>query len=64
MKAIPPTISYLQEINKTINRISTGILCMNNPINISLKVDAESKTSNENIAKNSMNKIDKILGVQ
>lgn len=31
MKAIPPTISYFQEIIKIIKRIRLGMLCMNKP---------------------------------
>ena len=64
IKAIPPTISYFQEIDRTITKINTGILCINNPINMSPKLDADSKTSKENRAKNSINKILNILGIQ
>ena len=64
IKAIPPTISYFQDIHKIINKINTGILCINNPNNIWEKLNPGSKTSKENIAKNNRNIIDKILGVQ
>ncbi len=63
-KIIPPTKSFFQDIIKITNKTRDGRLCINNPINISLKFEAESKTSRENIAKNSANKINNILGVQ
>ena len=31
IKTIPPTISCFQDISKTINKTSEGILCINNP---------------------------------
>jgi len=64
INAIPPTISYFHDIIKTTNKIITGILCMNNPINVCQKLNSEEKTSNDINAKNNMNIIDKILGVQ
>jgi hypothetical protein len=64
IKKIPPIKSCFQDIIKIKSKISDGILCINNPINISLKLDAESKTSNEKIAKNNAKKIRKILGIQ
>lgn len=64
IKAIPPTISYFQEIIVTTNKIRAGILCINNPIAISLALNPGSKTSKENIIKKRINSIDNILGVQ
>lgn len=64
MKKIPPTISYFQDTNRTTNKRNTGMLCMNNPNAQSTKLVQESNTSNENIARNKRNKIDRILGVQ
>jgi hypothetical protein len=64
IKAIPPTISYFQEINKTTNNMIVGILCINNPSTVSQKLNSEEKTSNDINAKKNMNIIDKILGVQ
>lgn len=64
MKATPPTISYFQDMNKTSNKTSEGILWRNKSINISLKLDADSKTSRENIPKKAINIIDRIRGVQ
>jgi len=64
IKIIPPTISCFQDINKTANRINTGILCINNPTTICQKLNSGEITSNENNAKKHINIIDKILGVQ
>jgi hypothetical protein len=64
IKVIPPTISRFQDINRTIDKTNTGILCINNPNAVSQKPNFISKTSKENIAKNSIKMIDKILGVQ
>ena len=64
INAIPPTISYFHDINRTINKINTGILCMNNPNTVCQKLNSPEKTSNDINAKNNMNIIDKILGVQ
>ena len=64
VKMTPPTISCFQDINRTINKINTGILCINNPNIVSQKPNFISKISKENIAKNSIKIIDKILGVQ
>ena len=64
IKAIPPTISYFQDINRTANRINTGILCIRNPTTICQKLNSGEMTSNENNAKKHINIIDKILGVQ
>jgi hypothetical protein len=64
IKTIPPTISCFQDINKTINKINTGILCINNPSTVPQKPNFISKISKEKMAKNSIKIIDKILGVQ
>ena len=64
IKAIPPTISYFQDINRTINKTSAGILCINNAPNVCQKLNSEEKTSNDINAKKNMNIIDKTLGVQ
>jgi len=64
IKTIPPTISCFQDINRTINKTNAGILCTNNPNTVSQKPNFMSKTSKENMAKNSIKIIDKILGVQ
>jgi len=64
IKAIPPTISYFQEIIRTTNKISDGILCITNPRIVCQNPRFKSKISNENKAKKRMNSIDKILGVQ
>ena len=64
IKAIPPTISYFQDINRTINKTSAGILCINNPTAICQKLNSGEITSNENNAKKHINIMDRILGVQ
>jgi len=64
IKAMPPTISCFQDINRTINKISAGILCMNNPRIVSQKPNPVPRTSKENIAKNRMKMIDRVLGAQ
>src|SRR3989338_5991407 len=64
IKTTAPTISYFQEIIKTARRINTGILCINNPPAQLKKLLHKSKTSQENIDKNSKNKIHNIRGVQ
>lgn len=61
---IPPTISYFHDIINTINNINARMLCINKPIIISLVVAPGINTSSENNAKNIINNIDKILGVQ
>jgi hypothetical protein len=63
-KTTAPTISRFQEIIKTAIKTKTGILCMNKPTTICHQLDAESKTSSENNAKNAIKHIDKIRGVQ
>jgi hypothetical protein len=63
-KAIPPTISYFQDMIRTINKTNVGILCINNPMSICQKLNLEEKTSNDINAKKNINIIDKILGVQ
>ena len=63
-KVIAPTISCFQVITKRIVKIKTGILCMNNPKRICPKLASGVITSNENKAKNKINKIENILGVQ
>ncbi len=64
IKAIPPTISYFHEINRTANNINAGTLCINNPTTVCQKLKFSAKTSNENSIKNKMNIIAKILGAQ
>lgn len=64
IKAIPPTISRFQDISKIIDRINTGILCIINPNIVPQKLKFDSKTSKENIAKNRIKIIDRILGDQ
>ena len=64
INTIPPAISYFQEIIVTINRISAGILCRNNPIAISLALKPGSKTSKEKTIRKRTNNIDNILGSQ
>lgn len=64
IKAIPPTISCFQEITKITNKMSDGILCMNNPAIVCQNPKFISKTSSEKRARKRMNSIDKILGVQ
>lgn len=64
IKVMAPNKSCFQHIVSIINKISDGMLCINNPINISLKFEAESKTSNEKIARKRANKIMNILGAQ
>ena len=64
IKAIPPTISYFQEINRIINKISAGILCMKNPNIVCQKLNPVPKTSSDIKAKKQINIMDKILGVQ
>lgn len=64
IKNIAPTISCFQDINKIIDNINTGILCIKRPIIISFAVAVGVITSNENKAKNNMKIIDNILGVQ
>jgi hypothetical protein len=64
MKTTPPTISYFQEIIRTINKTKTGILCMNNPRTVPQKSYCASKISSENMARKRRNKIDRILGAQ
>lgn len=61
---IAPTLSFFQDKINMTTKINDGILCINNPSNISQKLDAESNTSNENIARNNTNIIIIILGVQ
>ena len=43
IKAIPPTISCFQDINKTTNKTSAGILCINNPTAICQKLNPGEK---------------------
>jgi hypothetical protein len=64
IKAIPPTISCFQDINKTTNKIKTGILCINKPTAICQKLNSGEMTSKENNAKKHKKTIDRILGVQ
>ena len=64
IKAIPPTISYFQDISRTTNKTSAGILCINNPTTVSQKLNSEEKMSNDINARKDMNKIANILGVQ
>jgi hypothetical protein len=64
IKTIPPTISRFHDINKTISKINTGILCINKPAAICQKLNSGEITSSENNAKKHINAIDKILGVQ
>jgi hypothetical protein len=64
IKAIPPTNSYFQDINKTTSKISTGILCINKPTIVCQKFNFKSKMSDENKAKKQRNISDNILGVQ
>jgi hypothetical protein len=64
IKTIPPTISCFQDIIRVINKINTGILCINNPTTICQKFNSGEITSNENKAKKQINIIDRILGVQ
>lgn len=64
IKTIPPTISCFQDIATTAVRMRVGILCINRPIAICWKFESSEKTSNDNIAKNRMNIIDKTLGAQ
>ena len=64
IKEIPPTISYFQDINRTINKTRAGILCINNAPSVCQKLNSPEKTSNDINAKNNMNIIDKTLGVQ
>jgi len=64
IKTTPPTISCFQDIDRTANRINTGILCINNPTTICQKLNSGEITSNENNAKKHINIIDRILGVQ
>lgn len=64
IKAIPPTISYFQEINRTTNKTSAGRLCINNTPSVCQKLNLGEKTSNENSIKNKIKIIENILGVQ
>ena len=64
IKAIPPTISYFQDISRTTSKTSAGILCINNAPIVCQKLDSEEKTSNDINAKKDMNIMDRILGVQ
>jgi len=64
IKTIPPTISYFQEINRTINKINTGILWINSPNIVCQKLSSEEKTSKDIKARKMRNIIDRILGVQ
>jgi hypothetical protein len=59
IKATPPTISCFQDINTIINKINTGILCINNPNTVPQKPNFISKTSKENTAKNNIKIITK-----
>jgi len=61
---IAPTISYFQAIQRKIIKMNTGMLCISKPRKQLRKLLQESKTSRENIAKNNMNMIEIILGVQ
>lgn len=64
IKVIPPTISYFRDINRTTNKTRAGILCINNAPSVCQRLNSREKTSNDINAKNNMNIIDKILGVQ
>jgi len=64
IKKIPPTISYFQDITRMINKKREDKLCINNPSIVPQKPRFISKISRENNAKNKINIIDKILGVQ
>ena len=64
IKAIPPTISYFQDISRTTNNTSVGILCINNAPSVCQKLNSEEKTSNDINAKKNMNIMDIILGAQ
>ena len=64
IKAIPPTISYFQDISSTTNNTSVGILCISNPTTVCQKLNSEEKTSNDINAKKNMNIMDNILGAQ
>ena len=64
IKTIPPTISCFQDIHKTINKINTGTLCINNPMSICQKLNSEEITSRDINAKKRIKSIAKILGVQ
>ncbi|MCR4285214.1 MAG: hypothetical protein NUV97_04210 [archaeon] len=64
IKAIPPTHSYFQEINKITNKRKDGILWRNSAKIVCQKLSPIPKTSKEKRAKKQINIIDKILGVQ
>ena len=64
INAIPPTISYFQAISRTINKTSTGMLCINNPNAICQMLNSGEITSSDINVKNSKNINDKILAVQ
>jgi hypothetical protein len=64
MKVTTPTSSCFQAITRRTIRINTGMLCIIRPIMISPTLRPGSITSKENMARNMINKIDKILGVQ
>lgn len=64
MKAIPPTISYFQDIQRTAIKMNTGILCIKNATTVPQKPKPVPKTSRDIRAKNAMKMIDTILGAQ
>lgn len=64
IKIMAPIKLCFQDIIKIISKTSDGRLCIKNPINISPKLEFESKTSSEKTARKSANKIINILGVQ
>jgi hypothetical protein len=64
MKVIAPTSSCFQAIMRRPVRIKTGMLCIIRPMMISPTLRPGSITSKENMARNRINRIDKILGVQ
>ncbi len=64
MNVMPPTISYFQDINRMISKISAGILCINSASTVGQNLEVFSKTSKENIAKKRIKIIANIRGVQ
>jgi len=61
---IPPITSRFQDIQRMIERVSTGMLCINNPVSICQAFNPGSNTSSENKARKHINSMERILGVQ